>query len=156
MPRVLLLAPFLLLSACAEPGTETPDAEPFDLTTVRTQIESSNLVFGEGLRAGDAERIAALYTEDARFLSPDSTVRVGREAIRDYWQESLAFLADMTLTTQSLNGTRDVLYETGEVDTSIGIPDGVFVQRDKYVNVWVRQPDGQYRIAIDMWNSRPE
>ena len=153
-----LSLPLLALAVIAVGCASAPPVAQgeFDPESARAQIEATNRVFSEGFRAGDADRIAALYTDDARFLEPDAEVRVGREAIRAYWQASLAFITDMTLTTRSLGGTREMLVETGEVDTTIETEGGAFVQRDKYVNVWRLQPDGTYRIAVDMWNGRPD
>jgi ketosteroid isomerase-like protein len=39
---------------------------------VRKAIEKANLKFGEGLRRGDAVAVAALYTDDAILLPPNS------------------------------------------------------------------------------------
>ncbi|WP_420454981.1 nuclear transport factor 2 family protein [Rubrivirga sp.] len=135
---------------------DAPGGPPFDPGALRPRIEALNARFGEGFRTGDVDRILSLYADDVRFLEPGAAPRTGAEAVRAYWAESMAFIGDMTLRTLTLDGTREVLYETGEVDTSVSTPDGKSTQRDTYVNVWRLQPDGTYRIAVDMWNARPD
>ena len=135
---------------------EAPTAPPFDPASMRPTIEALNARFGEGFRTDDVERIVSLYADDARFLEPGAEARTGTDAVRAYWSETMPFIDDMTLTTTTLDGTREVLYETGTVETRGPTPDGVgYVQRDNYTNVWRLQPDGTYRIVVDMWNGRP-
>lgn len=136
---------------------EHPVDPPFAPDSLRPVIEANNARFGEGFRTGDVTRILSLYADDVRFLEPGAEARTGIDAVRAYWTDTLPFIADMTLRTVTLEGTRDVLYETGEVDTTGPTEDGgVYVQRDHYTNVWRLQPDGTYRIVIDMWNARPD
>lgn len=134
------------------------EAKPVDeLASLRATIEGHNESFSRGFRQGDAEIIVRNYSPTARFLEPGAAPRVGLDAIRAYWRSTLPFIRDMILTTHSVEGTPEVLYETGFVDTWIELEDGkTIIQRDKYVNVWRRQADGSYKIAIDIWNRRPE
>ncbi|MDA8015947.1 MAG: DUF4440 domain-containing protein [Thermoanaerobaculia bacterium] len=123
---------------------------------VREVIKSNNERFSEGFRSGDARIIASNYAKDAILMQPGKDFRVGRDSILEFWRGSMSVITDMKLTVHSLNGTRDVIYETGIVDTWVrSDAGGLVVVRDKYVNVWRLQNDGQYKIAVDIWNRRP-
>jgi ketosteroid isomerase-like protein len=52
-----------------------------DMTQVRKAIEEGNAKFGNAVRKGDGAAIAALYTEDATLLPPDSGVVKGRKEV---------------------------------------------------------------------------
>jgi len=57
-----------------------------DLTQIRHAIEEGNAKFGKAVRKGDEAAIAALYTEDATLLSPDSNMIKGRGGSRRDWR----------------------------------------------------------------------
>lgn len=151
MKYIVFLLP-LLMVAC-EPQAETKAPTPFDPKTVQPQIEGLNLNFGKGIREKNAAIIAANY-DQAAHLCPDNDGYInGRTAIENWWKESVTQLNDMTLTTISLEGTPDLLYETGMATTTVHIGDSIWVQNNKYVNVWKLQADSSYKIVVDSWNS---
>ncbi|MGL5892407.1 MAG: YybH family protein [Bacteroidia bacterium] len=147
-PFLLLI---LLFTACTSETKVQPPA-PFNPATVQPEIEGLNINFGKGIREKNAAIIAANYDLAAHLCPDNDTYINGRTAIENWWKESITQLDDMTLTTISLEGTRDVLYETGMATTTIHIGDSVWVQNDKYVNVWKLQADSSYRIVVDIWN----
>ena len=107
--------------------------------------------FAEALNKGDAALAADFYTEDALVLPPGTEMIRGREAIQSFWQEGLATIEDITLTTvnvEPLGG--DALLEIGEFRfTAKGEqPQQV---NGKYVVVLRKQGD-EWKIASDIWN----
>jgi uncharacterized protein (TIGR02246 family) len=151
----LWLAPFLLvLSACA-PASE-PVREPADRRAEdEAAIRALRTAFLESQQAGDAQRSAAFYAEDAVIMLPGEASERGIEAIRaglarffnEYkWSaqepiEQLQVLGDwaFTRTTWSASQTDK---DTGVVAKLLG----------KAVHIYRRQPDGTWKIAIDIFN----
>jgi len=131
--------------------------ESQDLAQVRKAIEAGNLKFGEAVRKGDAAAIAALYSEDATVLPPDSAIVKGRQAIQAAWNGSLQMgVKDAVLTTIDIFGAGSYAYEIGKVLLTIQ-PAGqaALQQTAKYVVVWKKAASGTWQLHVDIWNSLP-
>ncbi|MBN2408679.1 MAG: DUF4440 domain-containing protein [Candidatus Aminicenantes bacterium] len=93
----LLAIAFLLFSAFV-PLRSAPVNE-LDIAHIRAAIEAGNLKFGEPVRKGDAAAIAALYSEDATLMPPDSDPIQGKETIQAYFSGGLQMgIKDAVLT----------------------------------------------------------
>jgi len=128
-----------------------------DIAQVRAAIEAGNIKFGEAVRKGDAAAIAALYSEDATILPPDSAMIKGRQAIQASWNGSLQMgIKDAVLTTIEVSGAGDYAYEIGKVLLTIQ-PAGqaALQQTAKYVVVWKKAASGSWQLHVDIWNSLP-
>jgi len=139
---------FVLLS-CA------PPQEEMDVEQVRKAIEEANLKFGEAIRQGDAAALAALYTEDATLLPPDSDMIQGSQGIETFWNGGLQMgIKDAVLTTVHVSGSGDLAYEIGKFTLTIQ-PEGQdpIESKGKYVVVWKQTDDGSWRLHVDIWNS---
>jgi uncharacterized protein (TIGR02246 family) len=145
----LLVFPFVFLNGAPEKGE--------DVAQVRAAIEAGNLKFGEAVRKGDAAAIAALYSEDATVLPPDSAMIKGRAAIQATWNGSLQMgVKDAVLTTIEVSSAGDYAYEIGKVLLTIQ-PSGqaAMQQTAKYVVVWKKAASGTWQLHVDIWNSAP-
>ena len=138
------------LFACAP-----PQEEEMDVAQVRQAIEEANVKFGDAIRQGDATALAALYTEDAALLPPDSDMIQGKQGIEEFWSGGLQMgIKDAVLTTLDVSGSGDLAYEIGKVALTIQ-PEGQepMEQKGKYVVVWKQQEDGSWKLHVDIWNS---
>jgi len=129
-----------------------------DLTQIRQSIEEGNRKFGEAVRKGDGAAIAALYTEDAKLLPPNSEMIQGREGIQAFWTGGLKMgIKDAILTTVEVLGTGDMVCEIGRYDLTIK-SEGQETIKDvgKYLVIWKKSVDGTWKLHVDIWNtSRP-
>ncbi len=64
-------------------------------------MSSTNRQFEEAFARGDAAGCAAVYSEDAKILPPDSPVLTGRQAGQEVWQSVI----DMGVKSVSLQVT---------------------------------------------------
>jgi len=132
-----------------------PPEEEMDVEKVHKAIEESNLKFGEAARQGDAAALAALYTEDATLLPPNSEMIKGREGIEAVWSAVIQMGAkDAVLTTVDVYGSGDLAYEVGNYVLTIQ-PEGQepIEDKGKYVVVWKQIADGSWKMHVDIWNS---
>ena len=116
----------------------------------RSDIDALNATFMKGMETGDAAMIASAYAPDARVLPPGSPAVTG-DAIQEFWQGVLGMgITGGALKTVSLEERDDVAVEEGQYELRVGAD---VVDIGKYVVVHRRQPDGQWRMDIDIWNS---
>lgn len=128
-----------------------------DLDQVRKAIEKGNAEFGNAVRRGDGAAIAALYTEDATLLPPDSGPIKGRVGIEAFWKGGLQMgIKEAVLTTVDLSAAGDLAYEVGRFALKIR-PEGkgTIEQEGKYVVVWKKGPGAAWKLHVDIWNSGP-
>ena len=124
------------------------------MTTARDSIEATIKTLVESLNGGDAAGVAAHYTDDAAVLPPDAARIDGREGIQGVWQGLIdADVRDVALTTQEVDVFGDVANEVGTISATAPSEDGGRVQlAGKYVAVWKRGVDGNWRLRRDIWN----
>ncbi len=143
----LFLAAILLLS-CSQKGKPSSKAE------MKSLLEKQNQILATAFVAGDARKLAEMYTDSAR-LSPDGAhFIVGRDSIRAFWSKDFKSSKVLKMKTNVLTveGNEDLIYETGITVSDILYKDSVYKPRIKYVNIWAKQPNGSYKLDVDFWN----
>jgi uncharacterized protein (TIGR02246 family) len=145
----LLVSPFVTLNAAPE--------ESEDIAQVRAAIEAGNLKFGEAVRKGDAAAIAALYSEDATLMPPDSDMIQGKPGIQAFFDGGLKMgIKDAVLTTISVSAAGDYACEIGKVLLTVQPSGQAAVQQTaKYVVVWKKSASGSWQLHVDIWNALP-
>lgn len=121
---------------------------------IRKVIEQVNLKYGEAIRKGDPAALAALYTEDACLLPPNSEMVRGRQAIQEFGGAMIQMgMKDIILTTVELLGSGDIIQEIGNYKQTME-PEGQEPSEDKgkYVVVWKRATEG-WKLHWDIFNT---
>ena len=150
MKQLLILTILILFVFSINAQSEIIDSIVADQ---RATIVELSKTWGEAIRSKDISLLKDLYGENAHYLPDNSQALYGRDAIVEYWASSLNFMSDLTLNMESLEGTEELLYETGKGVAKIMNDVGVFKDfHFKYVNVWALQPDGNYQVVIDIFN----
>jgi len=121
---------------------------------VRKAIEKETLKACEGLRQGNAAAIAAIYTEDAAILPPNSEMIRGRQGIEKFWKEALqAGVKDAVFPILELFGADEIVYTIGNFTIKIQ-PKGQKPTEGngKYISIWKHTASG-WKLHRDIWNS---
>ena len=124
--------------------------------TVRQEIEARNRALSEAFRCGQMAAVAAVYTEDAIVLPPDSEAVRGRAAIAQFFAtlRTTQDLQALALQTEAVEVSGEMAYEVGtETRTLAPVEDLVPTDTVKYVVVWKRSGGGPWQRAVAIWNS---
>ena len=107
--------------------------------------------------AKNLEQTIAYYSDDAVVLPPNGPSATTKEAIRKLWQDLLAspgFALSWKPTRVEASKSGDMAHVSGTYEFSINDASGKpFNDRGKYLEVWKKQADGNWKCAADMWNS---
>ena len=106
--------------------------------------------------AGELDALVAMYAPDAVYMPPHHGAVHGKEAIREYLRNPIARhrAKDLTYEVTFIKHSGDLAYDVGRY--SMMVPDAEGVRshdHGKYLTVWRKQPDGQWRIVADTWSS---
>ena len=126
-------------------------AQATDAFDFKSAIAKAIAIFEEGANKKDAAAIGNLYSEDATLLPPGSAMIKGRQNIQHFWKSFFdAGASDGKLTSIEVNSMGDVAYEIGAFEANMP---GAGRTQGKYVVIWKRQPDGNIRMAVDIFNT---
>ncbi|MFQ5927263.1 MAG: YybH family protein [Terriglobia bacterium] len=117
----------------------------------------SDVEWLKAAQAKDLESALSYYADDASLLPPNAPIATGKEAIRTLWSELLAnpsFVINWQTTKVEVSGGGDLGYTSGTMELTLHDPEGKPVtERSKWVDVWRKQPNGNWKVMAGVWNS---
>lgn len=115
---------------------------------------ATNRQFEEAIARGDAAGCAAVYTDDAKILPPDSPELTGKQAAQGLWQSIIDMgVKGVSLQTLDLEEMGDRAVERGAATIDIQGESGQTVQASaKFIVLWRRQADGTWKWQWDCFN----
>jgi ketosteroid isomerase-like protein len=105
----------------------------------------------------DVEQIIAFYSDDAIVLPPNATTAATKEAVRNIWKDMFAspgLAITWKPTRVQLAKSGEMGWVSGTYELTMNDTSGKPINdRGKYLEVWEKQTDGNWKCAADMWNS---
>jgi ketosteroid isomerase-like protein len=94
------------------------------------------------------------YSLDAVLMPPNQEVIRGREAIASFFEDYPPF-TDLVFTPVEVDGAGDIAYVYGNYSLMVTPPGEEQPISDfgKYIEIWKRQRDGSWKLALDIFNS---
>ena len=124
-----------------------------DLEAIK-QIREAHIA---AVNRGDVDAWMALYAEDAVQMPPNMSANIGRRKIRPWANDFLAPYrsAAYALLVDEIHVAGDWAFERGAYKITLTNKEGGGSIQDigKYITIYQRQPDGQWAMARDIWNS---
>ncbi len=118
---------------------------------IRAAIEAVMSEWTKQVAAGNGAGVAALYTEDAQLLPPNSDFVAGREAIAGVWQAMIdSGVTDVKLDTIEVTGMGEKAAEVGSYELMDA--EGKVVDRGKYMVFWKKE-GSDWKLHRDIWNT---
>jgi uncharacterized protein (TIGR02246 family) len=131
-------------------------AQPAGDAASREALLKTDKEWAQAAATGDVEKIVGYWTEDAVIYSPGEAPVQGKAAIRQYVGGSLktpGFAITWTPMAAEVSKSGDLGYTTGT--NAITIPKaegtGTTTLAGRYVTVWRKTGDGQWRCVVDAW-----
>jgi uncharacterized protein (TIGR02246 family) len=137
----------MLASSCARQTSNPADVQA---------IKEASAAWDKAWNAGDADKLASLYTDDAIAMGPNQPARVGKEAIRGSCRKYFAQFSEENRSLVEdvrISGNLAVARGTQETRTISKAGGDSFEDRAKWVSVFQRQPDGSWKILWEIFNS---
>ena len=148
--------PLLTLGCTAAVETSGQD---IDLEAERALLLETDRTLAEAYSTSETplDTIFASFTDDARVLAPDIPMAEGWEASRAVFAKLEAlpgYSLKYSPAMADVSGAADLGYTIGTYHMKLPDSDGSIVEIDgKYLSLWKRQPDGNWKIAVDMFNA---
>jgi ketosteroid isomerase-like protein len=153
--RIVWMGAIVLVAACQTtphpPAARAPQGA--DPAAAQRLLETDRAFASLSQRAGTAEAFARYMAADGVQLPPDGEPVVGRDAV---FQSLAAQPHTRLLWTPRQAGVA----ASGELGWTWGEwtardAQGRVLGRGRYVNVWVTDEQGNWRVRIDMANAQP-
>jgi uncharacterized protein (TIGR02246 family) len=114
---------------------------------VRQEIEAGVKEWMSKFKAGDVASVAALYTEDAKFLAPHAPAFVRRDAIQAFLTGDREMgVTEVELTIAEVEADDESAIEHGRYALKTG--EGTAADEGDYL-VYYKKVDGAWRIHRD-------
>ena len=147
-PVLAILAVLAVLAAPLRAAAPAPAADLPKITAIEDRIQAA-------FAAGDADAVAAQYTEDAMLMGPDSPSLVGRAAIAELYRK---YFKDRKINlkteVQEAEVAGDWAFLRGVFTITVTPKAGgeTIVNHGKYLAIVRRGADGVWRFSRDMFS----
>ena len=118
-------------------------------------VERSADAYVAAMNASDWKLVAQSFAEDAVRIPPHEEPHHGRDAI-EAWLGGIEELISYELTRDAIEGADGFAYVRGRYAITLrpaGAPGPISDEGD-FLEIWRREPDGVWRVAQAMWNTR--
>ncbi|MGA8073024.1 MAG: DUF4440 domain-containing protein [Candidatus Acidiferrales bacterium] len=156
----IVLAICLVAAACSsaptQPSVQVPP--PVDPAAIEKQIRSMDADWSHAANLGDVETCISYYADEGLLLEPNAPVVTGKEAFRKSWTAMVTGPQYVSLTFASTKVTvaqaGDMAWDIGTYELTTKDKDGkASKEAGKYVEVWQKQVDGSWKVAVDTYNA---
>ncbi len=144
------LALVLFASGC---GQQAPkDTRAADESAIRNLDAQWSKTAG----SKDVDATVSYYSDDASVLAPNAPIASDKQSIRAAWASLLAPDTSLSWQASRVDVARsgDLAYVVGVYQMTAKDPQGKPVtDRGKFVEVWKKQADGNWKTVADIFNS---
>jgi uncharacterized protein (TIGR02246 family) len=152
MQRILYAAMMMLtigLTCCERRGIQ-------DDGTDVSEIKALSPMRAKAFNEGNADNIAAAFTESGVLMAPDMSTMTGRQAVRGYYQRIFdQYKTFLESGYEEVKVSGNLAYGVGYAKVKLVPHNGgdTLVSSAKYINILLRQEDGTWLTTHDIWNA---
>lgn len=138
-------------------STPEPAAPPDTRVADESAVRKADEDWSVAAKANQVDAWVAYYSDDAVVQPPNEVVATSKDSIRKSVGEFLALPGlSVSWKPTKVEAARsgDVAYSYGTYQMAMKGPKGKAVEdHGKYLEIWKKQPDGEWKCAVDTWNS---
>ena len=119
------------------------------------ELLEADRAFARATAEKGVEGFASFLADDVWFLSDGSPIIKGKQAAVKSW-ETLLSDPDTAISWEPVraDASGDLGYTVGQYEIRGKTPEGkAFVERGKYITIWKKQPNGEWKVIIDGGNT---
>jgi ketosteroid isomerase-like protein len=132
----------------------SPSEKPSGVERLLRDLDAQ---WAKAAAAKDVEQTIGYYSDDAIVLPPNATGAATKEAIRNVWKDMFASPSLVIIwqpTRVQVGKSGEMAWVRGTYELTKNDASGKPIDdRGKYLEVWEKQTDGNWKCAADMWNS---
>ena len=131
----------------------SPSEKPSGVEQLLRDLDAQ---WAKAAAAKDVEQTIGYYSDDAIVLPPNATSAATKEAIRNVWKDMFAIpglVISWQPTRVQVGKSGEMAWVRGRYELTMNDASGKPIDRGKYLEVWEKQTDGNWKCAADMWNS---
>jgi len=135
-------------------SSPSPSEKPSD---VERLLHDLDVQWAKAAAAKDVEQTIGYYSDDAIVLPPNATGAATKDAIRNVWKDMFAspsLVISWQTTRVQVGKPGEMAWVRGRYELTMNDASGKPIDdRGKYLEVWEKQTDGNWKCAAEMWNS---
>jgi ketosteroid isomerase-like protein len=144
-------------TALLSQSSSSSSEKPGDTQSVEQLLRDLDAKWAKAAATKDVEQTIGYYSDDAIVFPPNATSAATKDAVRNVWKDMLA-TPGLVITWQptrvQLAKSGDMGWVSGTYELTMNDASGNPTNdRGKYLEVWEKQTDGNWKCRADMWNS---
>jgi len=139
---------FLVLVLACQPQEKPTTLSEAELSAVM----EATTQYGTSIIASDFDNMRALLDPDVILMPTEDTAKKGVDDTMDFFETGPGL--EGSITPDQVEGSGNLAYVRGNYSITFIVNDTLRPSdTGKYIEVWKKQGDGSWKIAIDIWNS---
>jgi ketosteroid isomerase-like protein len=145
------------VSISQSPPSSSPSERLSSTQSAEQLLRDLDAQWAKAAADKNVEQTIAYYSPEAIVLPPNATSAATKDAIQNVWKEMLG-TPGLVITWQptrvQLAKSGDMGWVSGTYELTMKDTSGNPINdRGKYLEVWEKQTDGNWKCRADMWNS---
>lgn len=140
-----------------EPVSISSSEKTSGTQSVEQLLRDLDARWAKAAAAKDVEQTIAFYSDDAIVFPPNAASATTKDAIRNGWKDmftSPGFVISWQPTKVQVGKSGEMAWVSGRYKLRMNDANSKPISdRGKYLQVWEKQSDGNWKCAADMWNS---
>lgn len=124
---------------------------------LRASLLNADAAWAQSAADKDAAAFVSFVADDGSLLPANSPILTEKNAMKE-WASNLmtspGYALHWEATTGVVSRTGDLGYTVGTYELTLNDADGnPMTDTGKYATVWEKEPDGKWKVAVDVFNS---